>query len=111
MVPMRAAFNWFGLPVQFWPEAGALEGRNSSGKTIDMWLGNTQARIDDRLVRLAAAPREINGTVYVPIAVVARAMGASVSWNETTKTVTMYWSGRTGVLHVGQRGIHGAGCG
>ena len=111
MVPMRAVFTWFGLPVQFWPEARAIEARGSNGKTIDMWLGNIQAKVDGQLVRLDVAPREMNSTTYVPLAFVARAMGAEVTWTESTKTVTICWSNRTATLHVGQRGIHSAACG
>lgn len=99
------------MPVQFWPEAGAIEARSSSGKVIDMWLGNIQAKVDGQLIRLDVAPREINGTTYVPLAFVARAMGATVKWNEKTKTVTITSSGCSSTMTIGQRGIHAAACG
>jgi len=110
MVPMRTVFTWFGLSVQFWPEAGAIEARGT-GKTIGMWLGNNQAKVDGRLMRLDAAPREINSTTYVPLAFAARAMGAEVQWTEKTKTVSIRWSGRMATMRVGQRGMRTVSCG
>ena len=104
MVPMRAMFEWLGCKVTYWPQNGAIEAAGS-GKTINLWVGNSKARVDGQTVALQAAPREINGTAYVPLRFVAVAMGASVDWSESAQTVTVKQGGRTGIMKVGQRGI------
>ena len=109
MVPMRAIFEWLGCAVQFYPENNGIRARGA-GKTIEMWLGNDQARVDGRIVALDAAPRELDGNTYVPLRFVGESMGAEVQWTESTKSATVKYGGKMGIMRVGQRGILSMAC-
>jgi hypothetical protein len=110
MVPMRAIFEFMGCAVQFWPETGAIEARQGS-HVVDLWLGNTSARVNGRVMTMQLAPRQIDGATYIPLRFVATAMGAGVDWSEDTKTVAVRYARRKGTLKLGQRGISAIYCG
>jgi hypothetical protein len=110
MIPMRPMFTFMAATVQFWPETGAIQAR-AFDRTITMWLGNTQARVAERLMTMQVPPTEVNGSTYIPLRFIATALGATVGWDENSKTVTVCYCRRKGTMKVGERGISAVYCG
>ena len=52
-------------------------------------VGSDQAKINGNLVSLGVTARVVGGRIYVPLAVVAGALGAQVTWNGATGTVSL----------------------
>ena len=50
-------------------------------KTIHLTIGSSRARVDNQSLSLETAPVEIGGTTYVPLRLIADALGASVAYN------------------------------
>ena len=111
MVPMRAIFAFMACSVRFWPETSAIEVHAYDGKAIVLWLGNRQAQVGGRLMTLQVPPRTVGDTTYVPLRFIATAMGATVAWSEATKTATVCYCRRKGMMRLGQRGIAAIYCG
>lgn len=56
-------------------------------KTIHLTVGSSRARVDNQPLALETAPVEIGGTTYVPLRLLADALGASVSYNSQTARI------------------------
>ena len=52
-----------------------------------MQIGSTKAIINNKVVNLDAPPEIKDGRTFVPIRFVSEALGATVDWNEKTRTV------------------------
>jgi hypothetical protein len=50
-------------------------------------VGNTNAIVNDKTVKLDAAPKIVNGRTLVPIRFVAESFGATVTWDPIFKLV------------------------
>lgn len=97
LVPLRAIFEALGATV-YWSEevkcATAVRGKT----TIYVWLGkkNADINVDNsksmpeiKNVPLDVPAQSIKGYTMVPLRFVGEALGCSVDWNGTTKTVTI----------------------
>ena len=56
---------------------------------VTLQINNTIARINDKIVTLDAPPTIINGRTMVPIRFISEAFGATVDWDNATRTVTI----------------------
>jgi hypothetical protein len=60
------------------------------GTRITMTIGSQTATVNGLVKRLEVAPELVNGTTFVPVRFIAQdAMGATVNWDDDTKTVTI----------------------
>lgn len=58
-----------------------------AGTTVELIIGSTAARVNGEPRTLDAAPYLENGRTQVPVRFVAEALGASVGWDATSRTV------------------------
>mgnify|MGYP004702305913 CR=1 FL=1 len=90
MVPIRFISEAFGAEVQWDSETRTV--RIYFEKTftrVTLQINNTIARINDKIVTLDAPPTIINGRTMVPIRFISEAFGATVDWDNATRTVTI----------------------
>ncbi|MGB9695262.1 MAG: stalk domain-containing protein, partial [Caldisericaceae bacterium] len=78
------------IPVKFIPKT-----------KIIIQVGNTNGIVNDKTVKLEAAPKITNGRTLVPIRFVAEAFGATVKWNPVFKLVTINLSDKEIILQIG----------
>jgi hypothetical protein len=91
MLPLRAVSNALGIKneeIQWNQGSKSIEIR-SGGKYIFLAVGATGALLDDSMITLNTAPYIENGTTLVPVRFVSEALGATVSWDGASKTVTI----------------------
>lgn len=87
------------VPVRFVGEAfGAQFSWDAKTKKVtfilddtkaELYIGKKTAKINGRSVTLAAAPFLTDGRTMVPLRFLSEAMGAQLSWDENTQTVTI----------------------
>jgi hypothetical protein len=90
MVPIRFISEAFGAEVQWDAETRTV--RIYFEKTftrVTLQINNTIARINDKIVTLDAPPTIKNGRTMVPIRFISEAFGATVDWDNATRTVTI----------------------
>lgn len=91
MLPFRAVFNALGIPDNqiLWSDSSKSIEVQAEKKYIFLVVGSNRALIDSKLITLNAAPFIKDGRTYVPVRFVAEALGANVSWNANSRTVTI----------------------
>jgi hypothetical protein len=85
-VPLRAVSAALGARVRWSPEARAVELVLGS-QQVQLFIGTSLAIINREVVPLAAPPRLIDGSTYVPLRFVAEAFGATVGWDQAAGRV------------------------
>jgi len=85
-VPLRIIAEGFGAEVIWVPETKGIN-ITLGERVISMQIGSTKAIINNKVVNLDAPPEIKDGRTFVPIRFVSEALGASVDWNEKTRTV------------------------
>jgi len=93
LLPMRAVAEALGAQVN-WNEAARKVTITSTGTSIEMWIGKNLAYTNGKQVLIDpqnknVVPEIINGRTMVPVRFVAESLGATVSWDEKTKTITI----------------------
>jgi hypothetical protein len=68
---------------------------------IVIQVGNTTGLINDKTVKLDAAPKIVNGRTLVPLRFVAEAFGAEVKWNSVFKLVIIKLGDKEIILQIG----------
>lgn len=90
MVPIRFISEAFGAEVQWDSETRTVRIYFERTFTrVTLQINNTIARINDKIVTLDAPPTIINGRTMVPIRFISEAFGATVDWDNATRTVTI----------------------
>ena len=69
---------------------------------IRLQIDNVNAYINEVLYVNDVAPVIVNGRTMVPLRFIAEAFGASLAWNEPTKTVTIVFNGQVLKLTIDQ---------
>lgn len=94
MVPMRFIGEAFGASVTW--DAGArrvsveTEGTaNHKSLSMVMTITSKTATVNGKSVTLDVAPAIVAGRAFVPLRVISETLGAEVSWNGTTRTVSI----------------------
>lgn len=87
-VPLRATGDIFKAGIN-WDNATKKVTFTMDGKTIELWIGKNTASVDGQEVPLSSPPIILNSSTYVPIRFVSEQMGASVEWDDQSKTVTI----------------------
>jgi len=96
LVPFRALFERLGLEVE-WDQATKTVVGRGNGVSIKLQLDRNTAVINGEEVELAAAPRAMDGSTYVPLRVVGEATGRVVGWDGATRTITIGEAPKKGV--------------
>lgn len=83
MLPFRAVLNSLGVEDSeiTWNEDVQSIEVKTIDKYIFLFVGNTAAIANDKLITLNKAPFIENGRTLVPIRFIAESLGANVEWN------------------------------
>ncbi len=90
LVPLRFIAEAFGAKVS-WNPVFKLIFITMGNKEIILQAGISYASVNNKKVNLDAPPKIINGHTMVPLRFIAEAFGASVNWNESTKSITIVY--------------------
>ncbi|WP_338768606.1 copper amine oxidase N-terminal domain-containing protein [Bernardetia sp. ABR2-2B] len=96
MVHMNTIFTRLGYSVQ-WIQNDPNRGNLSSvvatkpGRTIQIWVGDTWAKVNGSWKQAAVAPYNNNGYVMVHSRFVAENSGSRTDWDQQTTSVQIYY--------------------
>ncbi len=90
MVPLRFIAEAFGANVE-WNPVFKLVFINLGKKEIILQIGASYASVSNHKMNLDAPPRLISGHTMVPLRFIAEAFGASVQWDEKTKSIVIVY--------------------
>jgi hypothetical protein len=88
-MPMRYAANALGISAENILWDGKTATFIDNNRVVQVTPGSTTMLVNGAPITLDAAAQNVNGRVMVPFRWVAQAFGASVDYDEATKTVTM----------------------
>ncbi|WP_353681841.1 copper amine oxidase N-terminal domain-containing protein [Pelotomaculum sp. PtaB.Bin117] len=87
MVPLRVIAESMGAHVNWSSSENRID--IVSHETVSLWIGKTEATKDKQPLFIDVAPEIVDGRTFVPLRFVAEALGAKVTWDERTKTVSI----------------------
>jgi len=90
LLPIRVLIESLGGTVE-WNAKEQKVTITLNGHSIILWIGKDIVLVNGSKVKLDVAPMIINGRTYLPLRFISENLGASVDWDETTKTVTIYY--------------------
>ena len=90
LLPIRTLIESLGGTIS-WDATEKKVTIELNGHSIILWIDKTTALVNGSKVKLDVAPIIINGRTYLPLRFISENLGASVDWDETTKTVTIYY--------------------
>ncbi|GMX61064.1 hypothetical protein Elgi_09360 [Paenibacillus elgii] len=70
-------------------------------KTVTMQVGETELTVNGQTVRMDVSPSLQEGVIYIPLRVVAEAVGATVTWDAATNTTQLAWDGNQASFPIG----------
>lgn len=92
MVPFRAISEALGIKVE-WNQAAkkitATKSDATGAKTVILTLGSKNAAVNGAAVKLTVAPQSVRNNTMIPLSFFSGQFGAGVSWDQTTKTVSI----------------------
>ena len=89
MVPLRAICEALGYDVNWDDESRGISiGRTGSISYLKLWIDSFEVRNWGE-EKLDVAPKIIDGRTYVSLKTLAENLGASIKWDETSKSVHM----------------------
>lgn len=86
LVPMRVIFEELGATVQ-WNSTTKTVTATKENIAVRLTINNPNASINGKINRLDVPATIKNGRTLVPLRFVSEALGATVQWNNQTKTV------------------------
>ena len=86
LVPMRAIFEALGADI-YWNDAKKTVLGKKDDTEVTLQIGNTNAKVNNKDVTLDVAATIIEGRTMVPVRFISEALGCTVNWDDTTKTV------------------------
>ena len=89
LVPLRAIFEAMGAKVSWDAETQKITGEFDDGTTVIMFINNKAGVVNGNAFNMDVAPKIINDRTMVPVRAVAEAVGADVTWNDSTRTVNI----------------------
>jgi hypothetical protein len=87
-VPLRVVAEGFGAQVDWVAQTKGIN-VTLGDKIISMQIGSNKAIVNNQVVSLDAPPEIKNGRTYIPIRFVSEALGAEVTWNQSTRKVSI----------------------
>ncbi|MBR5538994.1 MAG: copper amine oxidase N-terminal domain-containing protein, partial [Clostridia bacterium] len=88
MLPVRFVAENLGATVG-WDDATKTVSVKSADATIEIVIGATTAKVNGAEITLDSPAFIENGRTYLPVRVVAENLGATVGWDDATKTATL----------------------
>ena len=88
LVPASSLAGLLGLSLQ-WNAATGQITLASHGASLVMQPGSTRALLNGTVVSLAAVPRIVVATAYVPLRLVSDLFGYSLTWDESARTAAI----------------------
>ncbi len=90
LVPFRLLAEALGCQVD-WDQATRKVHAASPfyGRTVDLWIDQTEAQVSGRYRSLDVPPTVIGGRTLVPLRFFGEALGAEVVWHDDTRTITI----------------------
>lgn len=86
IVPMRGMFEMLGATVTWDPLKSEVTGE-LDGVKVKLKIGIYEAYVNDKKYTLDVPSQIVNGRTLIPARFVAEAFGATVNWNQETRTV------------------------
>nr|WP_162463254.1 WG repeat-containing protein [Paenibacillus psychroresistens] len=94
VVPMRAIFEALGAQL-IWNDKDKSVIATRGTLSIYLKIGDNKAKVNDEDIILDQPAALINGNTMVPVRFVGEAMGATVTWEQATKTVIITYKTET----------------
>lgn len=88
LVPFRKIFEALGLTVS-WDEATETAKGEKEGLVIELTIGNTIAKVNGEEIVLEVPAMLVGERTVVPLRFVSEKSGATVEWDEATRTATI----------------------
>ncbi|MDD6484914.1 MAG: carbohydrate-binding domain-containing protein [Clostridiales bacterium] len=88
MVPLRAVFEALGAEVD-WDDATKTVTSTNTGRSVALSVGASSIKVNGAQKALDKAAEIVNDFTMVPARAVAEALGAEVTWDEESKTVSI----------------------
>ena len=89
-VPLRGVFERLGASVVY--DNGTINA-TGDGHNIQLHIGQTQTLVDGQTRYLDVAPFIVGQRTLVPLRFISESLGAGVSWDESSRSVTISMSG------------------
>ncbi|MBV6716227.1 copper amine oxidase N-terminal domain-containing protein [Paenibacillus chitinolyticus] len=99
---LKLSLLLFGVSISFQYQGHVSAESAGTNRIITLTIGNPQADIDGQKTVMPAAPILIKDTSMVPFRFLGELLGAEVTWENSTQTVTLKGNDRTVTLSVGQ---------
>lgn len=90
MVPLRFVGEAFGAAFEYDAIFKIID-IDFNGQEIKMQIGKKVAFVNGKEISLDVAPYIVNGRTLVPIRFISEVFGSNVTWDGTTKTVTIIY--------------------
>ncbi|MGM9608088.1 MAG: stalk domain-containing protein [Oscillospiraceae bacterium] len=102
LVPYGPVCEAIGLDAQ-WDPAAQTVTASSATRRIVLTVGSSKAAVNHDVLRVDAAPRLVNGTVFIPLLFLAEVTGLNVSWDPAARLVSIrtpdgYHPGQAGTV-------------
>lgn len=88
LLPIREVGDKLSLKV-FWDQSKKTASLYGVNKEIKLTIGSKVALINNKETSLDVAAKVIDGKTYIPLKFVATASGESITWNASSKMLTM----------------------
>ncbi|GEL77649.1 stalk domain-containing protein [Tenuibacillus multivorans] len=88
LVPMRGIFESLGATVAWDQETRTVTGEKGE-VSVQLTIGNTKALVNGDVVELSVPAKVANGRTLVPLRFISESLGATVGWDNSTRTVTI----------------------
>ncbi|MBU8908147.1 stalk domain-containing protein [Desertibacillus haloalkaliphilus] len=95
LVPLRGIFETLGADVN-WNQLEQKVTATQDQTTIELVIGSGTATINNQEHQLSVPGQIVNNSTMVPLRFVSEALGAEVSWDQSTKTVNITSSSNDG---------------
>jgi hypothetical protein len=93
MVPLRGVLEQIGANVDWEPDTQTVVATRGD-MTIELPINSHRARVNDRTVYLDVPAITLAGTTMVPLRFVSQTLGATVDWDNRTRTVFIDTAGQ-----------------
>ncbi len=94
LVPLRGIFERLGTTVEWEPATQTVLAVRGS-TVVELVIGRLAAQVNNRTVALDVPAMIIGARTLVPLRFISEAMGATVQWQDETRTVLIFSSGET----------------
>jgi Copper amine oxidase N-terminal domain/Intracellular proteinase inhibitor len=99
LVPVKGVFDRLGARIT-WDPASKVASVSASGAALDLALGSTTAQLNGSPLDLQVAPELSEGSLMVPLRLVAQALGADIAWDQQRRRVYLHTEAAGPPVHV-----------